>query len=167
METARQASKEVDLCVLCKFSLWGRFQMRRVTACAAAMALILCFSMEVAAGGARSAGRPDSRGSGAQGTVAPRGSRSGNVAFGHPHRSYYYPYGYHPPVRVISPYQNYSYYLPRTVVVNSPFFCVLHQVGFVGRAGMIDHLAGTHKFLLETAASLCPDGADNCIFPSY
>jgi len=143
--------------------------MRRATASVVAMVLILCGSMEVEAGGER----PGHSGLRVPGTMAQRGSRfGGNVVFGHhPHRRYRHPHVHHhfhhPRVLIISPYPNYLYYLPSPVVVDSPFFCVPHQVGFVGRAGMVDHLAGTHKFLLETAAALCPDGADNCIFPSY
>jgi hypothetical protein len=81
---------------------------------------------------------------------------------------YVYPpgyYGYYNPEILVSPYPYYPYYAPPPVVVTAPFFCVLHQVGFVSRAGMLDHLAGTHKFPLQTAATLCPDGADNCLFP--
>jgi hypothetical protein len=142
--------------------------MIRATASAVAMALILCLSREAGAGGER----PGHSGLRVPGTIAQRGLRSGgHVVFGHPHRSYRHPHVHphlhHPRVFIISPYPNYLYYLPSPVVVDSPFFCVPHQVGFMGRAGMVDHLAGTHKFLLETAAALCPDGADNCIFPSY
>jgi hypothetical protein len=61
----------------------------------------------------------------------------------------------------------YSYYLPPTVVANLPFFCTLHQVGFWTRAGMLDHLAGTHKFPLETAAYICPEDVEICLFPGY
>lgn len=76
---------------------------------------------------------------------------------------YYYP-PYHPPVFVVSPYAQ-SYILPPTVVVNAPYFCVLHNQGFVSRVGLLDHLAGTHKVPLEAATYLCPDGA-SCVFPS-
>ena len=82
--------------------------------------------------------------------------------FAYPGYSYYSPY-YQPPV-VISPYGP-SYYLPPVAEVTSPYFCVLHNAGFVTRAGMLDHLAGTHKFALESAARLCPDGVDSCIYP--
>jgi len=50
-------------------------------------------------------------------------------------------------------------------VVNAPFFCVLHQQGYISRVGMLDHLAGTHKFPLEAAASIRPAGMDYCLFP--
>ena len=66
----------------------------------------------------------------------------------------YYYYSYHP------------YFVP-SVVINAPFFCVLHQDGYVSRVGMLDHLAGTHKFPLDTAAAICPDGSPECIFPGY
>jgi hypothetical protein len=52
-------------------------------------------------------------------------------------------------------------------VANLPFFCTLHQVGFWTSAGMLDHLAGTHKFLLETAAYICPEDVEICLFPGY
>ena len=78
----------------------------------------------------------------------------------------YYYQPYYPPVVVISPYAP-AYVLPPTVVVNAPYFCVLHNDGFVSRVGLLDHLAGTHKIPLEAATSLCPDGAGSCLFPSY
>ncbi len=79
---------------------------------------------------------------------------------------YYYYQPYYPPVVVISPYGP-SYILPPTVVVTSPYFCVLHNQGFVSRVGLLDHLAGTHKIPLDAATSLCPDGGASCVFPSY
>lgn len=84
---------------------------------------------------------------------------------------YYQPPVYHywpnyPPVVVISPYAP-AYVLPPTVVVNAPYFCLLHNDGFVSRVGLLDHLAGTHKIPLEATTSLCPDGAGSCLFPSY
>ncbi|MBM4263772.1 MAG: hypothetical protein FJ145_20405 [Deltaproteobacteria bacterium] len=86
----------------------------------------------------------------------------------YPPHYYYAPYGYypyHPPAFVVSPYG--SYYYPPTVVVTQPYFCVLHQAGWVSRAGFLDHVAGTHKLPLESAASFCPDGVDSCLFPAY
>jgi hypothetical protein len=32
---------------------------------------------------------------------------------------------------------------------------------------MLDHLAGTHEFLLATVAYSCPDEAESCLFPAY
>jgi len=78
-------------------------------------------------------------------------------------QNYYQPY--YPPVVVISPYGQ-PYILPSTVVVNEPYFCVLHNEGFVTRVGLLDHLAGTHKIPLDATTHLCPDGR-SCIFPSY
>ena len=78
----------------------------------------------------------------------------------------YYYQPYYPQVLVVSPYGP-SYILPPTVVVTSPYFCVLHNDGFVSRVGMLDHLAGTHKIPLDAAASLCPDHGGSCVFPSY
>jgi hypothetical protein len=77
---------------------------------------------------------------------------------------YYVPYA--SPVLVVSPYAP-AYFLPPTVVVTAPYFCVLHNEGFVSRIGLLDHLAGTHKIALDAAVTLCPDGAASCVFPSY
>ena len=109
--------------------------------------------------------------------VVPRGSSgvtsfSGNVPNGIiGQRRFYgaYPYyyqNYYPPVAVISPYAP-AYLLPQTVVVNEPYFCVLHNEGFISRVGLIDHLAGTHKIPLDAVTGLCPDVSGSCIFPSY
>ena len=85
---------------------------------------------------------------------------------------YYYPYPYpftgyyRQPIVVISP-AYYPYYVPQTVVVSSPFYCLAHQAGWVSRAGMLDHLSGTHKIPLQTAASVCPDAAGSCVVDGY
>lgn len=79
-------------------------------------------------------------------------------------RDYYQPY--YPAVVVVSPYAP-AYVLPPTVVVTSPFFCVLHNEGWVSRIGLLDHLSGMHKISLNAAADLCPDGGASCVFPSY
>jgi len=109
-------------------------------------------------------------------TVVPR-ARSGVTFFsgGVPNRvdmqrQFYgaYPYyyqPYYPPVVVVSPYAQ-SYILPPTVVVNEPYFCALHNQGFVTRIGLLDHLAGTHKIPLDATTNLCPDDG-SCVFPSY
>ena len=77
---------------------------------------------------------------------------------------YYQPY--YPPVLVVSPYAQ-PYILPPTVVAHEPYFCVLHNEGFVTRVGLIDHISGTHKIPLDGATRLCPDAEASCIFPSY
>jgi hypothetical protein len=77
----------------------------------------------------------------------------------------YYYQPYYPPV-VVSPYSQ-PYYLPPTVVVTWPFFCALHNEGFVTRVGLLDHLAGTHKIPLEATPVFCPDGSGTCVFPLY
>lgn len=82
----------------------------------------------------------------------------------HPSVVYYVPY--QAPVLVVSPYGP-SYYLPPTVVATAPFFCVLHNDGFVSRVGLLDHLSGMHKIPLDAAANLCSDGGASCVFPSY
>ena len=79
---------------------------------------------------------------------------------------YYHYQPYSPQVLVVSPYGP-SYILPPTVVVTLPYFCVLHNDGFVSRVGMLDHLAGTHKIPLDAATSLCPGNSASCVFPSY
>ena len=79
---------------------------------------------------------------------------------------YYYYQPYSSPVVVVSPYTA-AYILPPTVVVTSPYFCVLHNDGFVSRVGLLDHLAGTHKIPLDAATSLCPAGGASCVFPAY
>jgi hypothetical protein len=84
--------------------------------------------------------------------------------FAHPSTTIFVPY--QAPALVISPYGP-SYYLPPAVVVSSPYFCVLHNDGFVSRIGLLDHLAGTHKLPLDVAAAICPDGVGSCVFPSY
>ena len=84
--------------------------------------------------------------------------------FYHPSIVYYVPY--QAPVLVVSPYGPW-YYLPPAVVVTAPYFCVLHNDGFVSRVGLLDHLSGAHKIPLEAAVTQCPDGTTSCIFPSY
>lgn len=83
---------------------------------------------------------------------------------------YYYqhrPYGHYHAYRsrVVTPEG--AYYQEPTIVVTHPYFCTLHQAGWVSRAGFLDHVAGTHKLSLESAASYCPDGVDGCLFPRY
>jgi hypothetical protein len=84
-------------------------------------------------------------------------------------RFYYYPNGvyyqpFYPTAVVISPYGP-NYYQPPVLEVTAPYFCVLHNAGFYTRAGIVDHLAGTHKYPLESAAYFCPDGIESCIYP--
>ena len=85
---------------------------------------------------------------------------------------YYYPYPYpftgyyRQPIVVISP-AYYPYYFPPTVVASSPFYCLAHQAGWVSRAGMLDHLSGTHKIPLGIAASVCPDTIESCVVDGY
>ncbi len=70
------------------------------------------------------------------------------------------------PLIIVSPHGHW-YLVAAPVVVNAPFFCLLHGVGFISRVGMIDHLSARHRFALETAAALCPQGNKSCLFPSY
>lgn len=64
------------------------------------------------------------------------------------------------PTYYYSPY----YFVPGPAVVNAPFFCLEHGVGFISRVGLIDHLGGTHKFALQHAAVICPQDVDTCVF---
>lgn len=73
---------------------------------------------------------------------------------------------YHAPVLAVSPYF-YPFYVVPTVVVNLPYFCVLHNEGFVTRIGLLDHLSGTHKIPLDAAANFCPSGSQTCVFPFH
>ncbi len=137
--------------------------------------LLTGFPGQVWAGGARA-------GEKAAATV-PRSAVSGTwvrtgippMRFVNPPPLYYYYYYTYPypftgyyrqPIVVISP-AYYPYYAPPTVVVSSPFYCLAHQAGWVNRAGMLDHLSGTHKIPLATAESVCPDAIENCVVDGY
>jgi hypothetical protein len=136
--------------------------------------LLTALPTQVWAGGARV---------GVKGTVAPpRSTVSRNWVQGgtppawypNPHQPYYnyYPYPYpftgyyRQPIVVISPAYN-PYYIFPTVVASSPFYCLAHQTGWVTRAGMLDHLSGTHKIPLATAASVCPEATEGCVVDGY
>jgi hypothetical protein len=86
---------------------------------------------------------------------------------------YYYPYPYRfngyygQPIVVISPAYYPYYYVSPTIVASSPFYCLAHQAGWVNRAGMLDHLSGTHKIPLATAASVCPGATGSCVVDGY
>lgn len=141
--------------------------MKRIILCAVAIwALAIAWQPVVDAGGAR--GRREAPAIG----VAPvppgaHGRRPVVRTYVYPYPyapyGYYYPYG--PQSLVVTPYG--SYYLPPTVVVTQPYYCILHQSGWVSRAGFLDHVAGTHKLPLESAAAFCPDGVEACLFPAY
>lgn len=93
-------------------------------------------------------------------------SNSSLRAYRHrPHGHYYYFSPYFPPTAVMSPYGPIYYSPYRVVEVTKSYFCALHNVGFVTRAGMLDHLAGTHKYPLQSTVHFCPDGAEVCIYP--
>jgi hypothetical protein len=66
---------------------------------------------------------------------------------------------------IVAPYL--PYFAAPVVVVNAPYFCLLHRTGFVSRIGMLDHLAGNHKLPFRAASAICPEGADQCLLPSY
>ena len=144
--------------------------MRSVFSALIISAIFLSLSGELGAGQSRAT----LRASGASGNTASssliangqRKHKRGNP--GYPiYRNGYYYQPYASPVLVISPYSG-SYYLPPTVVVTSPYFCVLHNEGFVSRIGLLDHLSSSmHRIPLDVAASICPDGVSSCVFPSY
>lgn len=78
---------------------------------------------------------------------------------------HYYGRG-HPSIVIVTPYGTFfDPAAPR--VVTAPFFCILHNRGFVSRVGLLDHLSGTHRIALNSAAAICPDGAESCIFPYH
>jgi hypothetical protein len=133
------------------------------------LSTLLIFALLLALSGALWAGQ--NRGQ-FRASVAPGKFASGrSIVRGEPIFPYGYPYPYgryqpyYPPL-VVSPYSQ-SYYVPPAVVATAPYFCVLHNEGYVSRVGLLDHLAGTHKIPLDAAVSLCPDGTMTCIFPSY
>ena len=141
-------------------------EMEKFKLAVVAMAFVVLISAQVGAGGPRVAGRAigGTNAGVAPGSVPSRAWTNGVFV---PPGNVYYPYYYGPVYpRVASPY-SYPYYLPPTIVAYLPFFCGLHQVGFWSRAGMLDHLAGTHKFPLETATYFCPDESESCLFPRY
>jgi hypothetical protein len=76
------------------------------------------------------------------------------------------------PAHVIVIPPSYYYYSPypfvtRPALVNAPFFCLEHGVGFISRVGLIDHLGGTHKLTLQHAAAICPEDVDTCVFEVF
>lgn len=136
--------------------------------------LVLPGEAEAAAarGGARIA--PTTHGSAVPGSWARPGAAAVRFVNPYPYYPYYYPYGYpYPfsgyyaqPIVVISPgYDPYS--VAPSIVASSPFYCLAHRAGWVSRAGMLDHLSGTHKIPLGTAASVCPDASDGCVVDGY
>ncbi|HWP23917.1 MAG TPA: hypothetical protein VNM15_07015 [Candidatus Binatia bacterium] len=111
---------------------------------------------ESPAGGARISGKSTSL------IVRPLRS-SGYFAYPYVYPQYFPDYL---PTRVVSPYVYPSYVVP-TIVATWPYFCALHNEGFVSRVGLLDHLAGTHKVPLDAAVNFCPDGSRTCLFPPY
>ncbi|MGH7825998.1 MAG: hypothetical protein ACREQ7_12580 [Candidatus Binatia bacterium] len=157
--------------------------MNGLVGSAAAITLLLAFSGQVSAGGARvvqRSGQPKVSQPAARVPAAPivernRG-RHVNPAPGHvykryPHHHYprYYRY-YRRPVVVAPNYYYpyyYPYYTPAAVLLSSPFYCFVHHEGFISRVGFLDHISGTHKVPLETAASVCPEGGESCVIEGY
>lgn len=52
---------------------------------------------------------------------------------------------------------------PDGVIVSDPFFCFFHDVGFVSRVGLVDHLIGTHKLPAEAVEAACPESEAVCL----
>ncbi len=149
--------------------------MKRLMTTAAILGLISVLSGQVMAAGATVAPRSGgiSTGDALQSAVA-RGFYYGATPslryprHHHFHSPYYgYPRYYHRPIIIISPYYYYPYFTPATIITTSPFFCLQHNVGYISRAGMLDHLSGTHKIALATAASVCPEGGEGCVIDGY
>jgi hypothetical protein len=145
--------------------------LRAILSALSICAIFLALSGELQAGEGRTALRAQngSGNGGSRGLVA--GGRAKHT-HRHPGGRPIYPYTYYyrtyvPPVLVVSPYGG-SYYLPPTVVVTQPYFCVLHNEGFVSRVGLLDHLSSSlHRIPLDAAAAICPDGVESCVFPTY
>ena len=136
--------------------------------------LLTALPAQVWAGGARAGERAANS---PPRSAVPRTSVQGGTPatrFQNPYQPYYYYYPYpyrftgyyRQPIVVISPAYH-PYYVPQTVVVSSPFYCLAHQAGWVSRVGMLDHLSGTHKIPLATAASVCPDATESCVVDGY
>ena len=136
--------------------------------------LLMALPEQVWAGGARAGERAasNSRRSTVPRTWVRPGIPPMRFVNPYPPYYYYYPYpypvtGYYAqPIVVISP-AYYPYYVPPVIVTTSPFYCLAHQAGWVSRAGMLDHLSGTHKIPLETAASACPEAIESCVVDGY
>jgi hypothetical protein len=138
--------------------------MTRFLAFVAAIGLLLLLPVEAPAGG---------RGGAPRGNIQRYWRPYPAVR---PFGPFYSPYGYYPysyfrhdprSIIVITPYSQYRYFAPFTVVTSEPFYCHVHHVGFVSRAGFLDHISGTHKIPLETANSICGDGEESCMIEGY
>jgi hypothetical protein len=81
---------------------------------------------------------------------------------------YYYGYGVNPrSIIVITPSSYYPYGAPVTILTSEPYYCHMHNVGFVSRVGFLDHIGGTHKIPLETASSISTESNESCIIEGY
>jgi hypothetical protein len=155
--------------------------MKRYLTLTAAFGLVLVLSGKAVAGGPRGAASPARVGGLIVGDARPNNIQRHWRApvyvtpphiFHHPgypvYSPHYYHYGVDPrSVVIITPYTYYPYYAPVTVVTSEPFYCHVHHVGFISRAGFLDHISGTHKIPLETAASICTDSNDSCVIEGY
>ncbi len=85
-----------------------------------------------------------------------------------PYNNIYY-YRRHDPrsIIIITPSTRYGYHAPATIVTSEPFYCHVHHVGFVSRAGFLDHVSGVHKIPLQTADGICADDNASCVIEGY
>jgi len=149
-------------------------EMRRLIGKFILIGLLTALPGQVWAGGARAGERAaiNSPRSNLPRTWVRPGALPTRFANPYPPYYYYYPYPYpftgyyRQPIVVISP-AYYPYYDAPTLVASSPFYCLAHQAGWMSRAGMLDHLSGTHKIPLATAASVCPDATESCVVDGY
>jgi hypothetical protein len=65
---------------------------------------------------------------------------------------------------VVTPRRHFFFHrFPDGVIVSEPFFCLFHDVGFVSRVGLVDHLIGSHRLPAEAADAACPESEAACL----
>jgi hypothetical protein len=151
--------------------------MKLVSAVVISFALVLWLSGQVLAGDTPfvvRSGHPksihSSRFSHSGSSVIDARRHGGHGVPGHPfpHRRHHFGHHGHLPHHIFIPHHHFIFpHSHHTVVINSPFFCLAHEVGFVSRIGLIDHVSGTHKVPLKYAASICPEEWGGCLFDGY
>jgi hypothetical protein len=155
--------------------------MKRYLALTAAFGLILLLSGEIVAGGPSGAASPARVGGFILGNAPPNNIQRHRRApvfvtpspiFRHPGYPVYYPYYYYYSVDprsvvIVTPSTYYPYDASAAMVSSEPFYCHVHHVGFISRAGFLDHISGTHKIPLETAAAICADSNHSCMVEAY
>jgi hypothetical protein len=142
--------------------------MKRQWVLLISVGLLLFLSHDVEAGGSRGGSR--TRVQRHWRSAAPQGQY---YPFSYRRYYPYYPYRYsyfrNDPrsIIIITPHQFYPYYAPGAVITSEPFYCHMHYVGFVSRAGFLDHISGTHKIPLKTADQICAEGEESCWVEGY